>query len=91
MAVAAAINQPMIKPPEPSAPDTDWRNVTGALVNGWTADRVEVRREGRPDHSPVRESRRIHDAHSYFVHGMKGFFAGGQNLPVNVGAAMHFL
>ena len=89
--LAAAINQPMIEPPEPSAPDTDWRNVTGALVNGWTADRVEVRR--KDDRTILRFANLDGSAatDSYFVHGMKGFFAGGQNLPVNVGAAMHFL
>lgn len=76
---------------EPTAPDTDWRNVTGALVNGWTADRVEVRR--KDDRTILRFTNLNGSAatDSYFVHGMKGFFAGRQNLPVNVGAAMHFL
>lgn len=76
---------------ELTAPDTDWRNVTGALVNGWTADRVEVRR--KDDRTILRFTNLNGSAatDSYFVHGMRGFFAGGQNLPVNVGAGMHFL
>lgn len=67
--------------------DTGWRNVTGSLINGWTATYVHVRRTGRRGVVRFQGLNGAAATSPYFVQIPAGFFAGGQNILAPIGAA----
>lgn len=67
--------------------DTGWRNITGSLINGWTATSVLIRREGRWGIIQFQGLNGAAATSEYFASGITGFFIGGQNVPAQIGAA----
>lgn len=66
--------------------DTGWRNITNHLINGWTATSVLIRRDSKWGIIRFQDLNGAAATSEYFAAGITGFFIGGQNVPVQVGA-----
>lgn len=63
------------------AGDTKWRDITGSLANGWTAEYVHIRRSGQRTMLRTKNLNGSAATSAYFVTFPVGFFPGSRNLP----------